>query len=148
MRMTVHIVGGLVLVAVIGLAGCGRPFYDASRATRSYPEHLHTTNVVNMHVLIEGSHLTIVNSTATSYSNFDMWINQRYVHHIESLRAGETLRVPMGLFYDERGDAVRSGGFLRTVEATAVRLVEIQTGPDEPMIGLVTIPEGQDAPSR
>ncbi len=139
---------GLVGLIAISLSGCARPFYDPARATRPYPDALHTTNVVNMHVLIEGDHIVIVNSTATSYSDFDLWINQRYVHRIDSLRSGETLRVPMGVFHDERGDAVRSGGFLRTVEATAIRLVEIQTGPDQPLIGLITIPEGQDEDRR
>lgn len=148
MRTLLHITCGLLLVAIMLVTGCARPFYEPAKATRPYPEQLHTTNIVDMHVLIEGEHIVIVNSTATSYRDFDLWINQRYVHRIESLGAGETICVPMGVFHDERGDAVRSGGFLRTVEATAIRLVEIQTGPDEPMIGLVTIPEDQDEGRR
>lgn len=136
----------IFMLMLLGMpAGCGRPYHDPSQATRPYPFELHTTNVVDMHVLIEGDHIVIVNSTATSYRDFDLWINQRYVHRIDSLEAGQTLRVPMGVFYDERGDAVKAGGFLRTVEATAIRLVEIQTGPDEPMIGLITIPEDESA---
>lgn len=92
-----------------------------------------------MQVFRDGEKLEIVNATARSYYDFDLWINQRYVRHVESLPAGKSLRLSLWDFFDVRGEAINAGGFWRTVEATPVRLVEIQTGADEPMIGLVTI---------
>ena len=132
-----------VLIALAAVAyipsGCARSMYDPDRATRPYAFDLHTTETVDMQVFRDGVNIEIVNATARSYRDFDLWINQRYVNHIDSLPAGETVQLSLWDFYDHRGEAINAGGFWRTVEPTPVRLVEIQPAPDQPMIGLVTI---------
>ena len=119
--------------------GCTRKTYDPAWATRPYPENLHTTDTVDMQVFRNETKIEVVNSTARSYQHFDMWINQRYVAHVESLPAGETVTLSLWDFHDVYGNSFNAGGFFRTVEATPLRMVEIQPGPDQRMVGLVTI---------
>ena len=85
-----------MLIALAAVAyipsGCARSVYDPDRATRPYAFDLHTTETVDMQVFRDGVNIEIVNATARSYRDFDLWINQRYVSHIDSLPAGETVQ--------------------------------------------------------
>lgn len=126
---------------VLTSPGCEPPRFVPDMATRPYPRELHRTEVVDIQVFRDGPHLVLVNSTARSYQNFELWVNQRYVHRIESLPAGKRLTVSLWDFFDERGERLNAGGLFRTTEPTPVRLVELQPSPDSPMIGLIAIPE-------
>jgi hypothetical protein len=108
-------------------------------ATQPYPRDLHTTNVVDMQVFRRGTDIEIVNSTANSYSDFNLWVNQRYVLPMKSLPAGATRRVSLWDFFDEYGERFFAGGLFRAYPATPVRMVEIQSAEGQPMVGLVTI---------
>ena len=119
--------------------GCGRKMYDPAWATRPYPDALHTTNVADMQVFRRGTSIEIVNATAHSYREVDLWLNQRYVCHVSEIPAGQSTTLSLWDFHDEFGDAFNAGGFFRSYEATPVRMVEIQTAPEQPMIGLVAI---------
>jgi len=130
---------GVTLAAGV-LPGCARQRYFPQQATRPYPVDLHTTDTVDIQVFRDGPTLEIVNSTARTYRDFDLWVNQRYVKHVDEMRAGETLRLSLWEFHDKYGEVIAAGGFFRTVEAMPVRMVEIQPAPDEPMVGLITIP--------
>ena len=125
-----------VLVAV---AGCGRVMYDPARATRPYPHDLHQASSIDIQVFREGLSIEIVNATPRSYRDFELWVNQRYMRHVDSMRAGETIRLSLWGFYDERGDRFSAGGVWRTEAPTPVRLVEIQLSDQDPLLGLVTI---------
>ncbi len=120
-------------------AGCAKPLYNASRATRPYPHELHTTNLIDIQVFRDDQDIELVNATPHTYSNVDVWINQRFVRHVEAIPAGETIRLSLWDFFDERGERVNAGGIWRTQEPTPVRLVQLQLGRDEPMIGLTTV---------
>ncbi len=109
------------------LFGCGARKYDPNLATRPYPVHLHQPESVDIQVFRKGVNLELVNATARSYRDFDLWVNQRYVRHIEKLAAGESIRVSLWGFRDERGEVINAGGFWRTDEPTPVRMVQIQT---------------------
>ncbi|MCH6551010.1 MAG: hypothetical protein IH804_03220 [Planctomycetes bacterium] len=135
------VVAGVCAVGVIVVAACARVRYDPARATRPYPHHLHRAVAVDIQVFRDSETIEIVNSTARSYSDFDLWVNQRYVQHIAGLAPGQTIRLSLWDFYDERGEVINAGGFWRTEPPTPVRLVEIQPGAEEPMIGLITIRE-------
>jgi hypothetical protein len=126
-------------LACICSAGCGHNLYAPELATRPYPDKLHTAAPVDMQVFRRGTDIEIVNSTARSYADLDLWINQRYVRHLASLPAGKTIRLGLWDFRDEHGDAFYAGGFFRAYPATPVRLVEIQAAEDQPMIGLIAI---------
>lgn len=108
-------------------------------ATRPYPMALHTIETIDVQVFRDDQDIELVNATAHSYRDFDLWINQRYVQHVDELLAGETIRLSLWDFYDERGDRFNAGGFFRTVEPERVRLTEIQPGENLPMVGLVTV---------
>ena len=139
-RLVASILLGMALVAFLAMAGCGSTYrYDPERATRSYPYELHTTQTVDIQVFRDETDIELVNSTGTSYADFDLWINQRYVARVDSLPAGSTRRFSLWDFYDELGESLNAGGFFRTREPDKVRLVEIQLDDSSPMIGLITI---------
>ncbi len=119
--------------------GCQDIRFDPARATPSYPHHLHQANSVNIQVFREDTSIELVNATTHAYTDFSLWINQRYTSRIKSLPAGATVRVSLWDFYDERGESLNAGGLFRSDEPTPVRLVEIQTGDEQPLVGLITI---------
>ncbi len=126
-------------VCLTAAAGCAKPLYDPSRATRPYPHELHTTNLIDIQVFRDDQDIELVNATPHTYSNVEVWINQRFVRHVEVIPAGETIRLSLWDFFDERGERVNAGGFWRTQEPTPVRLVQLQLAQGEPMIGLTTV---------
>src|SRR5688572_15225475 len=128
-----------VCVVLCVTVGCGRKMYDPAWATQPYPAQLHTTNVLDIQVFRDNTKIKIVNSTAQRHSNFDLWINQRYVSHVETLEPGETLELSLWQFHDEYGDTFNAGGFFRTYEPTPVRLAEIHPAGRPGMVGLIAI---------
>ena len=115
--------------------------YDPNRASQPYPKHLHRSESVDIQVFRDGPELEIVNSTARTYRDVDIWINQRFTRHLRTLPAGATVRLSLWDFWDARGDRLSAGGFWRTEEPTPVRLVQLQLSDDEPLVGLVTVYE-------
>ena len=132
--------GALASALILCASGCEGVRYDPARATREYPQELHHTNSVNIQVFRHETSIEIINATTRSFNDFDLWINQRYVHRLESLPVGQTVHVSLWEFYDVRGESFNAGGFWRADEPTAVRLVEIQSSETEPLVGLVSIP--------
>jgi hypothetical protein len=130
----------LALLPSIGV-GCQRRMYDIDKATRPYPHDLHEPNSIDIQVFRKGPSIEIVNATARSFSDFDLWINQRYVRHVNALGPGQTLRLSLWGFYDVRGDRFSAGGFWRVEPPMPLALAEIQEGEGEPLIGLLVVPE-------
>jgi hypothetical protein len=126
----------MALLAV--LAGCVVMRGDPELAASPYPQERHTTTVLPMQVFRDGDSLEIVNATARSYRDIDVWVNQRYVRRVATLPAGARLRLSLPEFIDERGDRFPSAGLFRVRETIPVRLVEIATA-EGPMYGLITI---------
>ena len=120
-------------------SGCGRVMYVPTQATRSYSHELHTIDTVDIQVFRDVELIELVNATVHSYLDFDIWINQRYVLHVDQMLAGETIRLSLWDFFDERGDRFNAGGFWATREPERVRLVEMQPAQNLPMVGLLTI---------
>lgn len=131
-----------VAAAALAAAACQRYPYDPSKSTRPYPRELKQGTVVDIQVLpnLAENTVKIVNATADDYANFDLWINQRYVRHIDSMRAGETLEVSIDSFWDERGEGPFPGGWFRYYQPTPIVLAQIQVAPDKPLIGLLAKP--------
>lgn len=127
-----------IWLAAHGL-GCAPRTNDPALAARQYPFELHRAEVIDAQVFRRGTEIEIVNSTPHSYAGFDVWINQRYVRHVQSLPAGESIRLSLWDFRDEYGDRFNAGGFFRTHPPTPVRLVQFQTASDEPLVGLIAI---------
>ncbi len=130
-----------VLLAV--LAGCNTVNIDPERATRPYPRELKQESVVRVQVIPGGTHMEVVNATARSYRDFDLWLNQRYVTHVNELLAGQTLIIPLREFWDWRGEGPFEGGIFRYYAPTPIVLVQAQMTPDTPFIGFMAVlPEG------
>ena len=116
--------------------------YEPEKATRPYPFDLPQGSVVQIQVIPRTDALEIINATAVSYSNFDLWLNQRYVVHMPELLAGQTVVVPLDTMWDQSGGTPFSGGLLRYFQPTPLVLVQIQADEKSPLVGLVpTLPE-------
>lgn len=127
------------ILTILLLSACQPNLYDPARATRAYPFDLHHAASVDIQLFRDGEHITLYNATATSYSEFDLWLNQRFVAHVASLPAGGNITLSLWDFWDERGEVINAGGLLRVDEPTPIRLAEIQIGLDQPLVGLITI---------
>lgn len=125
---------------------CQRYPSDPLKATKPYPQNLKQGSVVDIQVIpnVTGGNIKIVNPTASTYSDFEIWINQRYTRHVDSLSAGENLVLPIDTFWDERGEGPFPGGWFRYFDPTPIVLVQIQTSPDAPLIGLISKPPDSD----
>lgn len=121
-------------------AGCARSQYFPERAAEAYPHELHVASSVDIQVFRDETNIEIVNATGTTYRDFTLWINQRYMKKVDRLRAGETRRFSLWQFYDERGEVMNAGGFFRIYAPDPVRLVQIQIDDESPLIGLIAIP--------
>ena len=138
MRSVGIIVLGLVLM-LSAVVGCSRTVFRAEQATRAYPHHLHNTRTMDIQVFRDDTTIRIVNTSPISFSEFDLWLNQRYVQRIASLPAGATLELSLWDFYDDRGEVYNAGGFFAAFDPTPLRLTQIQVDDDTPLIGLITI---------
>ena len=107
---------------------------------------LNQSEVIKVQVIpdLDTGNITVVNATATSYTNFDLWLNRRYMKHVESLKSGETLEMNIETFWDERGEGPFPGGLFRYFDPTPVVLAQMQLAPDKPLIGLECVPPNTD----
>jgi hypothetical protein len=135
-RRSAFIAAGLVAAAILG--GCAMPF-SPDEARDPYPRMQARGDTMDVQVFREGTSVVIVNTTTRSFTEFDLWLNQRFVRRLPHLSAGETLRIGLFGFIDENGESFEPGGFFSTEQPTTIWLAEIQEKPDTPMIGLVTI---------
>lgn len=131
-----------ISICLMALASCRLAPYEPTKATRGYPSELKQESVVQVQVVPGPSSIQLVNATASSYRDFDLWLNQRYVTHITALESGQTLEVPLDSMWDERGETPFTGGWFRYYQPTPIVLVQMQPSAKGPLIGLVcTLPE-------
>ena len=124
------------------LAACRLAPYEPTKATRAYPSELKQESVVQVQVVPGPHSIQLVNATAATYRDFDLWLNQRYVTHIAALESGQTLDVPLDSMWDERGETPFTGGWFRYYQPTPIVLVQMQTSEKGPLVGLIcTLPE-------
>lgn len=128
-----------LIACAIALTSCTPATYVPELATKPYPSQQHTTTTADIQCFRRGTDIEIVNSTAHSYADFDLWINQRYTRKMDSLPAGATRRVSLWEFVDQHGRRFYAGGLFRSYPAEPMRLVQIQTGEGQPLIGLIAI---------
>ena len=124
------------------VVSCTMVPYEPEKATRPYPFELPQGSVVQIQVIPRTDALEIINATAVNYTNFDLWLNQRYVVHMPELLAGQTVLVPLDSMWDQSGGTPFSGGLFRYFQPTPLVLVQIQADEKSPLVGLVpTLPE-------
>jgi hypothetical protein len=148
MRPARHaILAAAACAAALG-AGCRNYPYDPTKATRPYPVASKQERVADIQVIPDPGNgiITLVNPTAVSYRDFDLWVNRRYVRRVESLAAGESVTLQIDSFWDERGEGPFPGGWFRYFQPTPIVLVQIEPGNGAPLVGLVAKPP--DKPQR
>jgi hypothetical protein len=129
------------------LLGCEARRYDPAKATRAYPFGTPQERIADVQVFNDGDAMLIVNPTVESWSDFDLWLNQRYMKRIARLEAGGTLRIPLEEFWDVRGEGPFPGGLLRYYPPTPIRLVQVDRGDGSPLVGLISIPTERELES-
>jgi hypothetical protein len=127
-------------------AGCRQFTYSPESATRPYPAQLPQGEVARIQVFSDGVVLEVVNASGTSYRDFDLWINRRWMRFVPRLDAGETIVLPLGEFWDVLGEGPQTGGFFAAYKPTPVVLVQLQTAEDAPLVGAIAVPLGDDRP--
>ena len=110
-------------------------------ATRPYPVELGQSEVLDIQAFRKGPNLTIVNASLQNFENVDLWLNRRYMHHLDFLPAGETVIVNLNNFWDQWGETPIAGGFFRTEKATPSVLLQFQFDQISPLAGAVCIPD-------
>jgi hypothetical protein len=130
----------LALAAAVALPACRPVRYEPALATRPYPQELGQGETIQVQVLNEGDVMVVINATPRRFENVDLWLNQRYMCHVDRIAPGETLRLSFDLFWDVRGEGPNPGGALRYFQPTPIRLAQIQIDPKTPLIGLVAVP--------
>lgn len=131
--------GAMFLILCLACTGCNSPNFDPAYATRPYPFQLHTTDTVAIQVFRDGAHLEIVNSTDRNWGESTIWINQQFAHDVDGLAPGQRLTFDLFEFRNDIGERFNAGGWFRTRQPTPVRLVELQPGEGQPLIGFVAI---------
>ena len=123
-------------------AACRLAPYEPGKATRAYPSDLAQGSVVQVQVIPQEQSVQVVNATAATYRDFDLWLNRRYMTHVDALESGQTLDIPLERFWDERGETPNTGGWFRFYVPTRIVLMQMQTDEKSPLVGLVcTLPE-------
>ena len=132
------------LVLLLVCCGCSRTNFDPELATRSYPFELHTTEVLPIQVFRDGSHIEIVNSTDRGWGPSTIWVNQQFAYEVDHLHSGQRLTLDLFEFRNDLGERFNAGGLFRTRQPTPVRLVELQPGEGQPLVGFVAIRGGAE----
>ncbi len=126
---------GLLLAALLPV-GCASPYGEP---TRPFPQQAEQTRIADVQVFRDGAELTLVSASAESFRNVDLWLNQRFLHHVETLPAGGRLTLNLFDFRDAAGERFRGGGFFAAKEPDPVVMAQFETE-DGSLVGLVVLP--------
>ena len=123
---------------IITLPACTQQIKVTDNTTpRRYPYDKSTIKVIDIQVKRDKTNILITNTTANSYNDFDLWLNERYLRHVNSLKAGETKTLSLYEFVDEYSEGLKVGGFLATGHPDPIIKAEIET--NSGMIGLIAV---------
>lgn len=136
-----RVLTGMVLTAGVFLqASC----FSQGRLTegtqpRPYPYDTEIVEALDVQVFRDGSHIELVNHTTQHLSEFDLWLNERYVRHIDDLPPGGSLKLSLYEFLDEYKEPFRGGGIWTTNLPEPIVKAEVET--PEGLVGLIAIPD-------
>ncbi len=129
-----------LLACLIMMTGCARSAeITVGTEPRPYNYEATTIQVVDIQVFRDGDQIEIVNHSAHGYTDFDLWLNERYVRYIAKLAPAQRLVVSLNQFVDEYQEAFRGGGWFAAYEPEPIVKAEIET--DEGMIQIIPIPD-------
>ena len=142
------VVATLLLLTLVGAGGCFPKRYDAAKATERYPSNLPVGSIAEIQVTRDGNEMVIVNATVIDFKDMKLWLNRRYMHMVERIEPGQTVRIDMGEFWDVWGGGPNPGGLLRWYDPTPIVVVEAQIDESSPLIGFLSIPDENELVKR
>ena len=142
------VVATLLLLTLVGAGGCFPKRYNAAKATERYPSNLPVGSIAEIQVTRDGNEMVIVNATVIDFKDMKLWLNRRYMHMVERIEPGQTVRIDMGEFWDVWGGGPNPGGLLRWYDPTPIVVVEAQIDESSPLIGFLSIPDENELVKR
>ncbi len=139
LRPPLPLIGVTAVLTSVLILGCSGRRYDPAQATRPYPIDRPPTQMLEIQALRSGGDLILVNASPFAFENVDVWVNQRYMLHLDRLGVGETRTTWFGDYFDQWGETPVAGGFFRTEVPTPAVLVEFEIDREGPLFGAVAI---------
>jgi len=84
----VRLAAAIALATALALPACRPVRYEPALATRPYPQELGQGETIQVQVLNEGDVMVVINATPRRFVNVDLWLNQRYLCHVDRLSSG------------------------------------------------------------
>lgn len=106
---------------------------------RPYPYEAPALEAAEIQIFRDGPKITVASHTVKSFEDFDLWLNERFVRHIDRLEAGDLLELRLNEFINEHGEPFKGGGFFGASEPDPIVKAEIEMA--DGMIAIVAIPE-------
>lgn len=129
----------LTLSAALLMAACaGKPPEIVDGPV--YPSVLQSS-VVDIQVIRDGTKATLTNTTANTYTDARLWINQWFSHELPTFKPGDTLTLELAEFKDRYGNELRAGGFWAVDNPTKLVLMQIEQG--DKLTGLIVIGQAE-----
>lgn len=125
------------MLALAGVWSVGCSAFAPAHDARAYPQGVDQSRVVDVQAFRDGTDLVISNTTAERWEPGTIWLNGQFSRGFDGLDIGEVIRVPLGSFRNEQGEAFRAGGFFSTERPDTVVLVQLEQG--EELIGVVVV---------
>ncbi|USN98721.1 MAG: hypothetical protein H6810_11230 [Phycisphaeraceae bacterium] len=114
--------GSLVLLTLAGCHGSQKIDY-----ARPEPTAITEGPVLDIQVFRNVTTIELTNTTARSFKDATIWLNQRFSMPVGDIDIGESLDLPLSRFVDEFGDTFRAGGFFATRDPDPVVLAQLET---------------------
>ena len=134
-----HAAAGALAIAAAATGCADRGRLTPGTEPRAYPYAAPVVEALDIHVFRDGPHLELANHTTHTYENFDLWLNERYVRHVDALPAGGNLELWLYEFLDEYSEPFRGGGLFSGDMPEPVVKAEIETV--DGLVGLIVIPD-------
>jgi len=136
-RAAAGVAGAWVITMQVSCFSAGR--LTEGTEPRPYPYDAPIVRTLDVQIFRDASHIELVNHTTESLADFDLWLNERYLRHVDALPPGGSLTLSLYEFLDEYQEPFRGGGIWSTELPEPIVKAEVQTA--EGLVGLISIPE-------
>jgi len=133
----------LSLTAPLLLAPIGCARSTAFTESAPYPGGYQKLEPSNIQIFRSGKTIILTNTTATSFGQSTIWLNQWFAREIDGLAVGQTKELALSSFKDEFGDEFRGGGFFAAREPDRIVLAELEIETEAGWVLLPLIVVGQ-----
>lgn len=122
---------GLIVVTLLASPGCeqDQPVLDDPTAETlsalRYPGLAEYGPDLDVVVTRSGSHIRLINRTATRYEGMQLWLNQQYVQQAQAIEIGDNPQLHLATFINRHREPFPTGTFLQPDRARAVISMEL-----------------------